>query len=328
MIRLEHHLMEFIGACIIARSDDTDRVVAGGVGVCRLLQAAHPEQHLPWRDGDVDIFVRAVDGSQDPYNYADGVLTDIRAFFDLRGYKVEVERSTDQEGMEYSEYGGSMLPLSAYPNAMPGAEFTDGELLQTIDWWLVEVAACEAQFATVTASGRTVLQELQRVPLHMPASRRPRRWFICQGGSTTMRVTINHTIVPELPPRLLNIIAMRPLTRADGGESELCMPDVAEDFDIAPCGVRIEGVQGGVFRFSGDPDAVTEARAGRRTLRLTSVAFEALLPRLLGIAYWEHPNPNSVDAERRRYHALHFSVNRQMRRIAKYLKRGFMWPEV
>ena len=322
-IRFEHHLMEFINIHVAPKEGCVnDRIVAGGYGLNRLLRSAHPEQHAPWDDGDVDIFVHATDASLNEYEYVDGVLTDIADYFGSHGYDVKVDTNIDSDGLEYSEYGGSMLPLSAYPHAMPGTEFGDDELLMTINSWLEEVAPSESRFATRAASGRTVLEELQRVQTQMPHVRRPRRWTICQGGAATKRVVVSQTKQPELPPVVLNVIAMRPLPRAGTDERKLSMSDVASDFDIASC-----GVEGGAFHFGGDPTAVAEAAAGRRTLRLTSAAFEALMPRLLPIQHWQHPGPDSAEAERRRYHALRFSVDRQMRRIAKYLLRGFAWPE-
>ena len=117
--------------------------------------------------------------------------------------------------------------------------------------------------------------------------------------------------------------------RSGGGSSGGGDPvvSVAEDFDLACCGVCVVGVEGGdEWVFGGDANAVRAASCGRRELALTKFAFEPLLPGR-GYPHWPHWRPPATEAEASQRHALalEFTVDRQMRRIAKYAQRGFAW---
>ena len=102
------------------------------------------------------------------------------------------------------------------------------------------------------------------------------------------------------------------------------MATVALDFDLACCGVCVVGVEGGdEWAFGGDANAVRAASCGRRELALTQYAFEALRP-ACGAGHWRPP-ATEAEASQRHALALEFTVDRQMRRIAKYAQRGFVW---
>ena len=98
------------------------------------------------------------------------------------------------------------------------------------------------------------------------------------------------------------------------------MASIATDFDLVPCGISLR-VDRRLFdyTFSGDPSALRDAASGVRRLRLSPYCFEPILPRPMA------PAPNQPLSGELRNESLRHSVDRQMRRITKYVKRGYTW---
>ena len=96
--------------------------------------------------------------------------------------------------------------------------------------------------------------------------------------------------------------------------SEFPISLVAHDFDLIQCGVVVGANRATAeFTFSGTDEAVANARCGILRMCLTPFCFEPIEPR----QGWESGQPQQD--------CLNYSVDRQMRRIVKYLKRGFTW---
>ena len=114
----------------------------------------------------------------------------------------------------------------------------------------------------------------------------------------------------------INLIGMAP---RDPNHQHWPIARISRDFDLAQCSISVTAATDGILAFGGSPEALALARAGTKRMRLTEFSFEPILPN-------DRSNvAATMDAQGIRNLALEISADRQLRRIAKYILRGYEW---
>lgn len=322
LIQAELNLMAYF-----AGLHPSTAIVAGGFALNRLLQQ-HSTQRPCWKDGDIDVFIRCTPRDTTPrtvagvphrqdLEYLESIELQTEQFFEARGYSVDIKWI---EGLR--SHVGYPTPLytrfkAGYPLRAEGFQFTTDELEGAIALW-IDGHAGDPEVTPL-------LPELSRVVEHLPPVRRGREWVVASGGTAQIYCKVSSASLGVTHE--LNLIGMTMSFGEWSAEDMPLMRSVAHDFDLAHCGVCLDvkrclGV--GVeyeYTFGGESRALHDASHGSRCMRLSRFAFEPILPYALS-------SEQVFNTAQGRRQALELSVDRQMKRIAKYLRRGFTWPNV
>jgi len=259
---------------------------------------------VPWDDGgDIDVFFKCErsTGTEVRERLNQAVEATVQ-FFQSRGYQTQARQTSAGSALH-------SLPLPSH-QAHALNPFTMPELTAAVAAFgqpLLNRFGLDEHQAAIFAS----------VVEHIPADRRRRDWLLAHAtfdAPAQMRITVSNPMNGE--EEVINLIGMMP---ADANDQGRPIATIADDFDLAQCGVSIAAVAGqtnGVLAFEGSSEAL--ARAGMRRMRLTEFSFEPILPLDYSHGDWS-------DAGKIRRTALELAVQRQMCRIAKYILRGYEW---
>ncbi len=293
MMQTELHLMRYIQ--MHACSDD--RIVAGSWALKRLLQQHNAEGN--WAPADIDVMTRGVQET-------DAVIVDSKAYWFNLGYTVQCERY-DVRATDY--YTGE------------GRADDHNRLRQLIRAW-VDQNAGDMQYARLIGElGRVVdnlpPQLLGARPWRIPTfevGNDGQPFFVPykltvtrpQGTSHCINV-IPYVCVPVFLPRTLEAaLAMAPIE------------SIVDSFDILQCAVwcRMNENKNG-YTFGGPGmEAVTQSLEGGARpilpLQLTNCAFATSTK-----AHHDEQAGPATDEQ------MQIVVDRQMKRLAKYMSRGF-----
>ena len=208
-IQADLNLLRYISEC--ANRPGT-RICSGGYALLRLLKEAHPKE--TWRQGDVDVFVRASKLDDSISNgrleldhgpelsavsretssqifSSDGELyeavKDTVSFFQSRGYSVTGNWSLYGGPDHQYTFGDHQYSHAAnmvgYPKRANQALFAQQDLERGIRAWIDKHGASETPH---------LLPEIERVFEFLPTSRREREWVVFRGGIQQMYVRVRH----------------------------------------------------------------------------------------------------------------------------------------
>ena len=309
MMQTELHLMRYVQqhAC----SDD--RIVAGSWALKRLLQQHNAEGN--WAPADMDVMTRGVQET-------DAVIVDSKAYWFNLGYTVRCERY-DVRRTDY--YTGE------------GRADDHNRLRQLIRAW-VEENAGDMQYARL-------IGELGRVVDNLPPQllgARPWRIPTVQGGNDNGRPCfVPYKLTVTRPHGTSHCINVIPYVYVNGDLPRVPgtltgrmtaflnaflappMESIVESFDILQCAVWCrmnENKNGYTFGGPGMTAILQSLEVGGigpiLPLQLTNCAFATSTK-----AYDDEPVGPATDEQ------MKIIVERQMKRIAKYMSRGFRFAE-
>ena len=285
------------------------RVVAGSWALHRLLSGENAE--VTWLPGDLDVLVRG-------RGEAKLTIEQTKAYWSSLGYKVDACVSEDNSYAQPGMLAHAGLECDEILPAGWNVETLQG----CIRHWL-DVHGEESAYAPL-------LHQLELAPERLPAETAVCSWLVeAMGARGSEHVTTKIIVTSPKPhgtAHKINIIAyvkaIPSTTLVEAGRAPI--ESVVDSFDILQCAVwcRMNSDLNG-YRFGGAGEVAIKSGLGlglMPPLELTPCVFAKATNLIEGVRHDGVPGSHTFVYDQEGVEAL---IDFQMRRIVKYLHRGF-----